>query len=66
MTGLWLLGSVLSSVWAAEPAQVWDLELDDGAFTVASDELQWEWGAFSSLYGPGGGFTGERGWATRI
>ncbi|MBK9644777.1 MAG: hypothetical protein IPO67_06440 [Deltaproteobacteria bacterium] len=66
MTGLWLLGSVLSSVWGAEPAQVWDLELDDGAFTVASDELQWEWGAFSSLYGPGGGFTGERGWATRI
>jgi hypothetical protein len=66
LTGIWLLGSVLSSVWAAEPAQVWDLELDNGAFTVASDELQWEWGAFSSLYGPGGGFTGERGWATRI
>lgn len=62
MIGAWLL----ALAWAAEPAQVWDLELDDGGFTVAADELQWEWGAFSALYGPGGGVTGTRGWATRI
>ncbi|MCK6522559.1 fibronectin type III domain-containing protein [Myxococcota bacterium] len=62
MIGLWLL----ASAWSAEPAQIWDLEDDDGGFTVAADELQWEWGAFSALYGPGGGVTGQRGWATRI
>ena len=53
-------------VQAAPPIPIWttDLQADDGGLTSSGDPDQWAWGAVTK--GPGTGFSGPNGWATRL
>lgn len=61
-----ILACLLSTALAATRVVLWEFEEDDGGFAPLEDDLQWEWGSFSSEYGPMGGGTGLHGWATHL
>jgi len=53
-------------VQAAPPVPIWttDLQANDGGLISSGDPDQWAWGAVTK--GPGAGFSGPNGWATRL
>ena len=55
---------LLLAAAVAGPLVEWDLETDDGGFTVSGDTEQWTWGEVTN--GPASGFDGANAWAVGL